>query len=137
MRVFTVDVGTCGQEINCCVVLQLLAIPPRAHDINQGVEHANGCAKGHTTKRLSKMRGSLRDISDAEVQGIVLDGAHKYTASSWLDNTHRLVQCLRLLCTPADTEIEVFKNVQRGGVSVQEPVKRRGTNGNYCYKDFS
>ena len=127
----------CGPTLSYCVVLQLQAIPPRAHDINQGVEHANGCAKGHTAATLSKMKRSLRDISDAEVQGIVLDGAKQYTASSWLGNTKRLVQCLRLLCTPDDTEIKVLKTVQRGGVHVQEEVNRKGTNGNYCYSDFS
>ncbi len=73
----------CGPEMSCCVVLQLLAIPPRAHDINQGVEHANGCAKGHTAKALSNMESSVRDISDAEVQRIVIEGAEKYTEDSW------------------------------------------------------
>lgn len=118
-------------------MLQLLAIPPRAHDINQGVEHANGCAKSHVAKTLSKMDESVRDISDAKVQAHVIDGAKLFKASSGLANTRRLFQCLRLLCTPDDTTITVLKTVQRGGVHVQEEVERKGTNGNYCYSEFS
>ena len=76
-------------------------------------------------------------MSDAQVQEMVLKGANMYTASSWLANTERLVQCLRLICTPADTKIAVKKIVQRDGEREEQTVMRHGTNGNYCYKDFS
>ena len=122
--------------IRFCVV-QLLAIPPRAHDINQHVEHANGCAKAYAAKELNRMKGSIKDLSDQDVQDLLLEGANRYTSSSWVANTRRLVQCLRILCTPADTEINVKKTVICNGKPVQQDVTRLGTNGNYCYKDFS
>lgn len=117
--------------------MQLQSIPPRAHDINQCVEHANGCAKGYASAQLTKMDGSIKDISDGEVQDIVLQGAHRYTAESWLANTKRLVQCLRILCTPTNVVIDVKKSVVKHGKIEYQTVKRRGTNGNYCYRDFS
>ena len=117
--------------------MQLIAIPPRAHDINQCVEHANGCAKGYTATELSKTNKPLKEISDADVQDMVIKGAKLFKASSWRANTRRLVQCLRLLCTPADTKIDVQTTVQRNGVNVQTTVTSFGTDGNHCYKQCS
>lgn len=118
--------------------MQLLAIPPHAHDIHQPVEHCIGVCKGHVTKKLNHEDASLANMSHAAVQQTVIEGAMKFDAHSWQRNMHKLVQCLRILSTDQDTEITVTKKRKRAhGNDVEEELRRKGTNGNYAYKDFS
>lgn len=118
--------------------MQLLAIPPHAHDIHQPVEHHIGVCKGHVTKILNKADGSVADMSHAAVQHTVIEGAMKFKADSWKRSMHKLVQCLRLISTDQDTEITVTKKRKRAhSDDAEEELRRKGTNGNYSYKDFS
>jgi len=75
--------------------MQVLTIPPHAHDIHQMVEHAAGCSKAFVQEKLDKYEGSLDRVSHADVQQLVHAGAQRYTAKSFRDNVHRWVQCLR------------------------------------------
>jgi len=118
--------------------MQLLSIPPHAHDIHQMVEHGIGCSKGHTGQELTAKKHSLDSMSHAELQQLVYAGAQKYTAASWDANVHRWIQCLRIISTPADQQITVYKRkMQNNGEIVDEPVDVQGTNGSYCHKTFS
>ena len=116
------------------VGLQLLAIPPRGHDIHQNVEHCIGCCKKHTGKKLNSSKRSLREWSHAELQSIVVAGARQYTDESWRANLRRLVQCLRVISTPVSVVIPVIKTSKKGRETV---VQRRGTEGNYGYRSIS
>lgn len=84
------------------LAMQVVAIPPHAHDLHQIPEHAIGYTKGHITETIKNMDGSVKKLSHADLQQMVREGASKYTANNWMDNMHRLVQCLRLISTPAE-----------------------------------
>ena len=114
--------------------MQLLAIPPRGHDIHQCVEHCIGCCKRHTSTALNASKRSLRDLRHADVQKMVIAGARLYTAESWLANLHKLVQCLRVISTPVKVVIPVTK-ISRTGKKTE--VHRSGTGGNYAYRSVS
>jgi len=117
--------------------MQVLSIPPHAHDIHQMVEHGIGCSKGHVSKELSASTRQLDDMSHGEVQELVVEGARLYCAHSWDANVHRWMQCLRIISTPADQEITVIKRSRTKSGETDEEVLVKGTNGSYCHPAFS
>lgn len=118
--------------------MQMLAIPPHAHDIHQAVEHCIGVCKNHVDHVLNKTEVSVAAMSHVALQQMVHDGAMKFTAVSWKGNMHKLFQCLRLVSTSEGNEIKVQKR-PRDQVSDDAAAKvaRKGTDGNYCYQDYS
>lgn len=125
--------------------MQKLPVPPHGHDFNQQVEHCIGCSKGKIEQEFNGHEGSIRDISSAKVHEWSWDGGSRYDAKSWHYNCMRWVQCLRLVATPSNKEITVYKFPRRKrGRDVEEElpeqpptVVRKGTYGSYCYRDFS
>ena len=120
-------------------------MPPHGHDFNQNVEHSIGCSKGTIEKEFNGYKGSVRNIRPAQVLRWAEEGGERYDAMSWHHNCLKWVQCLRIVAAPADKEITVYQypRRQRGSDGELEPpgkpvpIVRRGTYGNYCYKDFS
>lgn len=87
--------------------------------------------------QLDKYQGSIDNMSHADLQQMVYAGAQRYTASSFRDNVHRWVQCLRIISTPQDETIHVYKHRKQKGQKVLFEEERIGTSGNDCYPDFS
>lgn len=116
--------------------MQMIAIPPHAPDIHQIPEHAIGATKTHVTRELNSLKRSVKNLSHSELQRHVREGAAMYTANSWMENMHRLMQCLRLISAPTDQYVSVSHHAERAGETLTT-VSRRGTGGNYCYPDFS
>lgn len=117
--------------------VQMVAIPPHAHDIHQCPEHAIGATKGFVTNYIRRHVASMKKMSDTELQQLVREGAAQYTAQSWRENMDRLMQCLRLISAPTDEWVTVTHHAGASSAKRRMTEKRRGTDGNYCYPDFS
>lgn len=119
------------------LTVQMVAIPPHAPDEHQLPEHAIGTVKGHVTKIVRRTDRPVKDMRHTWLQELVRQGAAKYTADSWRENMHRLMQCLRLISAPTDQWVTVTHHAGESSAKRRRTEKRRGTDGNYCYPDFS
>lgn len=117
--------------------MQMLSIPPHAHDIHQKPEHAIGCGKNFVTEKFRGFNGCVSELTHADVQEWVRQGVKKYTASSWRENVHRLIQCLRVLSSPVDRDVTVTLHAKGAKGKRPAVLVLKGTDGNYCYKRLS
>lgn len=115
----------------------MLSIPPHCHDIHQKVEHAIGILKRELQELLNKYEDTLDNILHAQLQQMVYACAMRFTSKIWRDNVHRWVQCMRIIAAPEDQKIIVYKHRKRKGEKSVCEEERCGTNGSYCYPDFS
>ena len=124
--------------------MQKIPVPPHGHDINQFAEHSIGHTKTVISEYFKNYKGEVCKISRAKVIELAAEAGKQFDAGSWQANCIKWMHCLRLIATPKDREITVYKYKRKrdrdaGAEAEEEPkaIRRKGTDGNYCYKDFS
>ena len=133
----------CFQVIHTCDAVQKIPVPPHGHDINQFAEHSIGPTKKAISDHFKDYKKPVSTISPAKVIELAAAAGKKFDAGSWHGNCQKWIECLRLIATPKDKEITVRKHRRKRcrdatAEAEGEPqaIVRKGTNGNYCYKDF-
>lgn len=134
----------CCQVNQASEAVQKIPVPPHGHDINQFAEHSIGHVKTVLGEYFKNYKGEVSKIRCATVIELAAAAGKQFGAGSWHENCKKWVDCLRLIATPKDREITVYKYKRKrgrdaGAEAEGEPraIVRKGTNGNYCYKDFS